>query len=315
MPNFNTGTDALEAQAKAIQGKSRKGYRERHLNQIEDLKKHGGSVLLRFLTELSDIIGVMQHTAAATKHDMPGYEKLPKKMTAVCRNDAQFPEYDSCYLCDNPPKSTFRGREGQAEKPSLRGWALACLREEVKGDDGKVIGYRDQVVEVEGPNGEKTTVKNIVIVNYAENNFFTPLSITIRESAELGETPSITNRDIKIVRQGEDQNTSYIFMPRPVTPDHKPGTESWKAYEKSIEEQGLELQELVASKASDDFYNRLFDRTKDTRPKKAEGETSAAPAAGGSAPASQVPVEEAPSAAMLEELKQRAAGRPVSADA
>lgn len=309
MPNFNTGAEALEAKAQAAQGKSRKGFKERHLNQIEALKKSGGSVTVRFLTELTEIIGVMQHTAATTKRDMPGYEKLPKKMTAVCRNDEQFPEYDSCYLCDNPPKSTFQGREGQPEKPALRGWALACLREEVKDDAGNIVGYRDEVVEVEGPDGQKTMVKNIVIVNYAENNFFTPLSITARETAEPGQKPSLTNRDIKIIRQGEGTGTSYIFMPKPVTPDHQRGTESWAAYDKSIEEQGLELQELVFSKTTDDFYNRLFDRTKDTRPKDKDGETSAAPASNGAAPAAQVPVEEAPDAAMLEELKARAAGR------
>ncbi len=128
----------------------------------------------------------------------------PQKMACVCRMDECFEgKYAYCWACDNAP--------GKAAKPTGRIWALACLREEVRDDDGDLIGYADVMRTVkresEETPGEYEEVEEraITIVLMAWKNFFGPLS---GMASAYG---TVLDRDYLIRRSGDGTDTEYRF--------------------------------------------------------------------------------------------------------
>jgi hypothetical protein len=161
------------------------------------------------------------------------------------------------------------------KKPGQRYFALAVLREAVK-EDGKVLGYKDKTVDVtiKGKDGEEDRVekqKAVVVVNMAWKNFF---SILNGYGSAYG---TVLDRDYQIQRQGEKLETTYTIIPlNPITtklddadvPFDLRNDALMARYLPKAAEIGYarasdeRLIEVIAERASDDFYARFFDTTK-----------------------------------------------------
>ena len=266
-PKFRRGAEAAQEASK-----SGGSFARTHFFTLDD----GKSIILRFLTEyqfddkhpeLDSWITVDQHQMVPTKGKpswWPEGANYPDRMGAVCRADPAFARmYDNCYICDH----IVDGKK--VRKPSARDWALACIREEVIGDGsdalggsemkGRVLGYRDKTREVTIPakdgEPEKTiTEKAIVVVNQGFKNFFGALK-------GFGERyGTILDRDYYIKREGNSTDTVYQIVPNDPIDDENGNRidlrnpEHMKRYAHNID-----LGEVVAERASDEFYAKFFD--------------------------------------------------------
>lgn len=267
--NFRTGADAAQAASKGGD------FARTQFFKLED----GESAILRFLTDayedpnrpdLGVWITVNQHSMVPTKNQPEGYKgKWPKHMGAVCRKDPAFASmFDECYICDHiVDGETVR-------KPSARVWALACLRQEIRGDGSpelggpewkdKVYGTADVSREVVIPAREasegreaqperKITEKAIVAVNMGFRNFFSHL----QGYASLNGT--ILDRDFYIKRSGGGTDTTYAVIGRDPTQADDGILDLRKPEYMARYESSYNLAEIVTGMASDEFYARFFD--------------------------------------------------------
>ncbi len=239
---FRTGAVAAQEASKSLGG----NFTRAEYFQIKD---DGGVAHLRFITDHDSWITVDQHQNIKTKDKPKDFQgqSWPERMGAVCRHDQAF-EYGECYICD------FLVDGSAVKKPSPRQWALACLREEVI-EDGQLVGLRDATRTVkkkkEGSKDEyeEVTEKAIVIVNMGWKNFFSTLQ------AYAGMNGTVLDRDFAVRRSGKSTDTTYAIMPHDKIPDlDLRNPEIAKKYESD-----LDLEEVVADKASDDYYARFFD--------------------------------------------------------
>lgn len=267
-----------------------------HFLKVQD----GESKILRFLTDqeedkaypwVSSWITVEQHQMVPTKQrpaEFPG-ENWPKTMGTVCRKTELAPPpgekrgkpmFDDCYICDE-----MRLENGKPLKRSARMWALACVREQVI-KDGKRLGYRDATREVDAigpdgkPTGAKTKERDIVIINMAWGNFFSPLN----QIATYQGSGTICDRDYVVLRKGEGLKTEYTF----IALDAIPGNDirqphlfgrycgidddtlaQWKedpntvpANVASLLKLPVDLVSEVEKRASEEFYARWIDPNK-----------------------------------------------------
>lgn len=253
--------------------------------------KDAESTILRYITDFDDWIYTAEHVAVPTKAAPLGDDKKPlpnwpKAMTAVCRYDEIFKEidfYKDCYVCDAKVQSSYGKPIGNA----VRIWALAVLREEVFGDGseeqggekmkGKRIGTTDKMVEVETvdkdgkPTGEKVMHREYVIVNFAHKNYFSGLA------ACYSEYETLCDRDYKVKRIGAGTDSIYTHFALDPTVNLKPGTEKWQTkYIDDLKERGVDLEDIVMEKASDEFYAKFFDPSKTWDPKGGVKDSSAA---------------------------------------
>jgi len=231
------------------------------------------SAILRFLTDKDDLIVVDQHNNIPTKGEPKDFEgSWPKAMSAVCRKDRAFEGmYDDCFICDH----IVDGKK--IKRPSGRSWALAVLREEVK-EDGKIVGYRDatrEVAELDDkgkPTGETHMEKAIVIVNMGYKNFF---GILDGFGAHYG---TLLDRDYKIRRQGTETDTTYQIVPLdPIEVDDDGTIFDLRDPQFMARYDAPDLVDLVAEKASDDFYARFFDTRVQAPSSKSSDSTPDAP--------------------------------------
>ena len=171
--------------------------------------KDGDTVYLRWLTDLDGIVSVEQHAAVPTKPKPDWWTfKWPEKMGCVCRyskDEDDNPFFGDCYVCD-VLKAREKGGGRKDFKPGVRGWALACLREERRDEAGTLLGYVDAKREFKREDGSTVTEKAIVIVNQAYNNFFEDVETMGRHHTTL------LDRDYKITRQGEGLKTKYKII-------------------------------------------------------------------------------------------------------
>lgn len=234
------------------------------------LKEDQASTVIRLLTDHDDWIYVEQHSFVPTKAAPKGVEKWPKAMTSVCRKDPAFDgHYGDCYICDNKVKNSF----GKVASSRIRVWALAVERELVRGDGsealggpakkGVVIGVRDKVDEVDELNAEGKTTGNkvnyprLLVINQPMKGFFANLK------ALHGLYGTVCDRDFAITRDGTGTDTNYKIVPIDPIPDLKPGTPAWELYTQSVAERQVNLEVIVAEKASDEYYGRFFDPSKE----------------------------------------------------
>lgn len=285
------GAEAIEA-SKSAGG----AFAKVHYLTIED----EGQVTLRYITDAHDWLYVLQHASVPTKNPPKDYQgNWPKSMPAVCRYDEAFAgRYSDCYIDDAELKNQW----GNLCKATTRIWALAVLREEVIGTKemaeageiesdqiGKRLGYRDQTREIaerdaDGKETGKTRLEPaIVVCNFASNNYFGGLYslYTIYNT--------VTDRDYVVKKTGQKKDVNYNHIPLAETPnlhgayviknkkgevvEEVPATDRWnEKYPPAIKEQNLNLDEIVADKASDEYYARFFDPNKTPAPR--DGESS-----------------------------------------
>lgn len=241
-------------------------------------------VVLRFLTDADStnegadtFIKIAFHAFVNTKPAPAGFKNWPKSMGAVCRNDKQIADMfpDGCYICDNKLTNAYNN----VAKATPRVYALAVEREEVIGDGspelggpenaGVHLGYGDVAEEYKevGEDGkviDKVLYRpKIVVVRQAWNNFFGAIAHCYTMSHPDPAQRTILTQDYAIRKSGEGTSVSFDPFPLPATPDHAPGTESWKRYTDELERRKISLEELVLADASDEHIAKFFDPSKE----------------------------------------------------
>lgn len=222
--------------------------------------KDGESAIIRMMTDVDNWVTVKQHNMVPTKPGPADAKNWPQKMGSICRNDVAFSgQYDGCLLCDLYGQGD--DKDSKMHKAKERGWAIACLREEVR-ENGELQGYRDQTKKVAAlgpdgkPTGEDKDEKAYVILNFGYDNFFGRL----KGQAAFFETA--VDRDYYVRREGSSLNTEYHFVPLPPVP-----TSDGKRLDlRNPEHQARyadapDLDVVLESRANDEFYGKFFDRT------------------------------------------------------
>ncbi|MET7363308.1 hypothetical protein ABZS76_33390 [Streptomyces sp. NPDC005562] len=265
--SFRRGGNAAEEAEKVASASG--GRRDRSPDYFS-LKNDKDSTVVRLLTDHDDWIYVEQHSFVPTKAAPQGAENWPKSMTAVCRKDPVFSgHYTDCYICDSKIKNNF----GKLASSRIRIWGLAIERELVRGDGTEglggpsmqdiVVGVRDKIDEIdefdaEGKaTGNKLRYPRIIVINQPMKGFFSNLK------ALFGLYRTVCDRDFEITRDGTGTDTNYKIVPIDPIPDLKPGTSAWEKYQQAIDEREINLDAIVADKASDQYYARFFNPAKD----------------------------------------------------
>lgn len=297
------GEGAAEEAAKAGGGK----FAKIDYFQLEKDK----NVVLRFLTDSDDWFYVKQHPSVPTKNKPNDFKgNWPQAMPGVCRHDAAFTGiYDDCYICDTP---VMNPRDNtKALKAAVRVWALAVEREAVV-KEGKTVGYRNAMKEVEirdekgEPTGKTEKQVKIVVVNMGMKNFFSGLQ------GIYGLFNTVCDRDMLVRRTGEGLDTDYQIIPLDKIESHVPGTDSWAKYDQAVLDQNLDLNTIIAERASDDYYARFFDPSK--TPAAREGDKPSA-ASEGAAAAEATAAANEPDADRLKAMAARVRGTGANAAA
>ncbi len=332
-PNFRSGVDVIEETGKNA---GRRFQRDTFFGLGD-----GDSDILRFITEADPRpkvrvldtgaieavldpetgeqetelgwITVDQYGLLPTKDEPKNYKgkTWPKKMSAVSRADPAFAGmFDDDYIADH-----MRDSKGNAYRPTPRYWALACRRIEVI-EDGRVVGYKDRTREVEVSDKEnegktKTiTEKDIVVVNMSYSNFFGILSGFVKQYG------TALDRDYHIRRKGSGMNdTEYKIVPLDRIPvaDDKPGFEGndghryYDLRDPHIAKRyayPTELWEIVANRASDEYYERFFDK----RVQIDDGADDGDGKSGGNSTSTPTRVAEEPDSDAMAALKNRVMG-------
>lgn len=286
MANFGKGGDAARDEAAKKQFGSFKRVKYLSLKDKE-------SITVRLLDDSNEWPYVYQHSFVPTKGAPPDWQKdvkdsdkkqWPTAMGAVCRKQKNpengelvFPEYDGeCFICDHMENPKNKRRK---YFPSVKLWARALVREEVRGTQaavdkglcpaskiGKIIGFRDKMVEEEQTDAEgKVTgtkkVPEIIVINQSSSNFFGAIQ------AIWDTFGTVLDRDFKITRRGEGLETEYdIVAMDPM--DYKNGDGEivrWSLEDPEIKAKYdgfVALEEIISEQASDQRFDTFFD----TRP-------------------------------------------------
>lgn len=317
-PTFGRGGESAAEVEEALNA-TRGGSNFRRIQYLPKMEQNE-TIFLRYITDSHEWMYAMSHQFVPTKENKPASwpkeRSFPKSMPATCRYDDAFKAkpkegipafYNDCYICD----AGILNQWNKPCKPGLRVLAIACLREEVLGTQdmvtqglitaemvGKRVGFKDATREVEVPEkddkGEfvkdkdgkvitKTVIEPaLVVVHMAIKNYFGGLQ------SMFGLFGTVCDRDFALVRKYEGTDTDYQHIHLAETPNHKPGTESWKRYEVAIKEQGIDLQEILLDKATDEYFATFFDPTKEPPARESKGgDSSGSAQAQPSAPAQQ----------------------------
>lgn len=320
--NFSRGADAAKAKAKSV------AFAKTNWFTLGD----GEKIIVRFLTDafppdendasqkhVEAWISVLQHGGVKTKPKPDGFEgNWPARMGAVCRYDEAFGGYyEDCYICDHLVPNKDLG----LKRPSARVWSLGAIREVVIGDGtdalggperkGQPVGVRDKTREEviparEAKDGqeareEKTvTVKDIVVINQGYKNFFAQLQGFAQEYG------TVLDRDYTIRREGDDLATEYHIIPRePIQTADGALFDLRNAEHAAKYETSLNLADVVARQATDEYYARFFDPRFEIDKDGEVVKTGSSPE-----PVKSEGVE--PDAARLAEVAARVKGKPVA---
>jgi hypothetical protein len=260
MPTFDKGAEKAEAAAKAAGGRP-------DFLQI----KSGERMILRPLTDLDDLIPIDVHMGVPTKPApaKANKDKWPSQMSAICRNadafkvrdaagniaepvafetDDQGHPYGDCYIHAN-----MGDVMGKYKKPVSRTvsqtWGLFAVREEVRNDAKKLVGFKDVMEEYKTEDGKIYHIPRIVIASQSWTNFWAPF----KSAAHM--TDTICGQDFGVERQDND----YIVSAGRETPDLRPGTPAWKKYTDAIELKGISIEKILLDQSSVKYYGRFFD--------------------------------------------------------
>lgn len=314
MVDFRRGGKAAEEQAK-----KQNSFSKTYWLDVSD----GEKVILRFLDDSDDWIYTNQHNFVPTKGapadaSEEDKKKFPSNMSAVCRHDEAFKGiYSDCFICDQMVKEN-----GKSYRPSLRLWARAVEREEVRGtqemaDAGKIdskmigkrVGFKDKLVEEPvlndkgEPTGKSELRRKIIVIRMGMKNFFGQLQ------GYYDVYDTVLDRDYHVTRVGTGMDTDYKIVPLEVIPGHDlRNPETRQKYETYSVEAGVDLGTIIESQADDDFYARFFDTTKVAKPRGKKDEGSEDKPATAPADQQTKPQPAAPSADALAAMRERVRG-------
>jgi hypothetical protein len=282
--DFATGGLIAAERAKAEAAARKSRYDRTFLTSL--LSDDGDKTYLRFLTDEPQWIETKQHGMLKTKSapkDKPADKGWPETLGSVCRYTLmgadRHPAFSDCYACDH-----MTDEKGRKMFAGTRLWALAAVREPVIGTPemveagqirpeqvGNEVTYRDKTDEVdeidkEGKaTGQKIQRKQIVIVNMAMANFFSPL-LTQKQFYS-----TVLDRDFMVVRKGAKgvQRVQYEFAAaNPVYVQHPESGEAVifdlrdPKFAATYEGHGMSMADLrkyIGERMSDEFYRRYFD--------------------------------------------------------
>lgn len=271
---------------------------------------NGESVVLRLIDDSPEWIWIHQHGFVPTKgapkdwksegKDGAPAKKWPATMNAVCRKaknegDLVFPEHEGkCFICDEM-RGNPKTKDGKY-RPSIKLWARAVIRDEVKGtpamveaemikahEVGKTVGFQDKIIEVQDTDddgnkvGDPKKVADVVVINMGMKNFFGALQ------ASFDAYGTVLDRDYRITRRGEGLETEYDIVPMDPIYTEGPGGQAVKFTLEDEEARApylelLDLEKVITEQASDRHYATFFDTTQEipvrtSKKDKAEGET------------------------------------------
>lgn len=261
---FNRGGQAAEQAAKDAQ----KTFSRVEFFKLDD----GGTTTLRLLDDSPDWIWTKQHSFVPTK-GAPADAKgsWPGSMSATCRKDECIGS-DTCYICDHMVDDKDKPRS-----PSLRLWARAVVREEVRGtkemvDEGvipasklnKVVGHMDAEHDVEETDregkatGNKIRQKKMILINMGMKNFFSGLQ------GYHDANGTVLDRDFRITRKGKGLDSEYRIISCDPYPDHDlfEDKDLREKYEVHAAKQSLSVDDVeksILERGSDEYYAKFFD--------------------------------------------------------
>lgn len=279
MANFaRGGQDAKEA---AREQASHGGFKKINYLRLAD----GESKVIRLIDDHDEWIWIHQHSMVPTKGAPEDYKpesgkSWPANMGAVCRKsqtrngELVFPEYaGECFICDE--MTNPKNKRGKYY-PSIRVWARAVVRKEIKGTEamikskdnpdgiepwevGQTVGLVDAEVEVEETDAEGKSTgstrmeKDVVVLNFGMGNFFSKF----QACAEAYGT--VLDRDYRVTRDGEGLETDY----HPIGMDklYDNGV-LFTLQDPKVREPYLkvvDLESIIEEQASDDYYDKFFD--------------------------------------------------------
>jgi hypothetical protein len=296
----------------------------------------GETTFLRLIDDSPEWIFINQHGFIPTKgapkdwksesKDGAPAKKWPERMNAVCRKaknqgDLVFPEHGGkCFICDEM-KGNQRAKDGKYH-PSIKLWARAIVRDEIKGtkamveaglieahEIGTTVGFQDREIEVQETDkegkavGEPKKQPEVVVINMGMKNFFSALQ------ASYDAYGTVLDRDYRITRTGTGLESEYSIVPMDPIMTQDPETERMVKFtlaKESVRAPYLELvdlEEVITEQASDRHYATFFDTTKEipTRAKKDGDKDSASEEGTGT----QEQAPEAPSAEDLAAMRDR----------
>lgn len=252
--------------------------------------KDGESAIIRLIDDGDETgwIYVKQHEYVPVQKDAPeDYQgEWPKRTGAICRHDEAFAGmYSDCWICDE----MTREDTGKPYRPALRLWARAVMREAVKGtqemvDEGKIpatkigkrVAIKDKMIDVAemDSKGEATgkTVEqfDVQVLNFGMKNFFGYLQ------GFYDVYGTVLDRDYVIKREGSGTDTEYSIVPLPEIKNGEGGIYTLEDAEVRAKYLDIvDLEEIIARRASDDHYARYFDPNKEVAKKEGAKKTSA----------------------------------------
>jgi hypothetical protein len=276
---FGTGGDEAEEAGRSSFDKVR----------YFSLKNKGDQAIIRMLTEQNVWPYTQQHGFVPTKaapSDLKEGVKWPKTMPAICRNDPKLvknlPGFGDCYI-DSAPEYQGKNEWGKViSKTTVKVWALCVMREYVLDSEGNKIGLRDKTVEITDKDGNTKSVLDIQVINMSTKNFFGHFTGMYHVYG------TVRDRDYVVTRKGEKKDVDYPPVPLDkveiVNEDgtkffHQPGAPTWKVYEDSMAEQGIDLVKTMLERCSTEYFSKFFVPGEGETPAQAaegSGETEAA---------------------------------------
>jgi hypothetical protein len=254
MANFTTDLD--EAESRDAASKS--------FNRIDEWRiKDGETHYLRLIMNGAVPMDVHQYVPTKDKPAECSWPKWPEQMWAVCPRDQAFrltdeagnpidgyeEGYGECYIHDH-----YAGRKGKYGKdmgvPVVVSYGLAVPRKVVLDPvTAKPVGLADDTFEFRASSGDIVRLPRIVIVAQKYSQFWGAVKAT-----QFLPPFSMCDKDFKITRQENDLKVTALDR----TPDHQPGTASWKRYEQAIELLDASVEKYLTEHASRNHYVKFF---------------------------------------------------------
>jgi hypothetical protein len=267
MPVFTQGAAA----AAALEEEARKNRPGRFRMQTYTIKNDPQvEHFLRFVTDHQFWISADTHRFVPTKDKPAEWDgNWPGALWGICPLDRMFrlpdPQrpgrfldayedgFGQCYIHEAFAgiKDEKFGKDKSVPDPMV--WSVAVLREPVLDPATKeVTGFTDKMVEYKEPGEKGATyqIPHLVIVSQFYRYFYA----AVKASAYTAQA-SVCDKDFRVVRKG---NTEFEIAPVNVTPDHRPGTDSWQRYTEALDVLKFDLGPWLVERATVDHYRRWF---------------------------------------------------------
>jgi hypothetical protein len=255
MANFST--DLEEAESRDAASKS--------FNRINEWQiKDGETHYLRIVVNKAIPVDVHRFIPTKPKPEDCNWTKWPEVMWGVCPRDKAFRLKDEateklldayeegfgdCYI--HTAYAGQKGRYGEDRGvPVVVSYGLAAVRKIVLDPvTHKPCGFADETFEFRAPSGDIVTLPRLVIVAQKYGQFWGAV-----KAAQFMPPYTMCDKDLKITRKDKD----LVVTAGDRTPNHQPGTDSWKRYEQAMELLDVSVEKYLLEHATHDHYAKFF---------------------------------------------------------